>query len=201
MPEVAPMLMVEVEVGEVEAGLRGGLLGCPSCAGVLAPWGFARERAVRGFEGGLLVLRPRRARCRGCERTHVLLPDACFLRRQYEADVIGAAFERNARGEGYRRIACELGVPVDTVRSWLRRLRERAEAIRSHFVRFAYAIDPELEPITGAGSLSACAVEAIGVAARAWVLRFGGRGAWRLASWMSGGLLIATPGSLFPAVA
>ena len=65
MPEVAPVLMVEIDVPGVERDLRAGLLCCPSCAGALAPWGWARRRCVRSLErGALLALRPRRARCR-----------------------------------------------------------------------------------------------------------------------------------------
>lgn len=201
MPEVAPVLMVEMDVLEVERDLRAGLLYCPSCAGVLRPWGWARRRCVRSAErGALLALRPRRARCRGCRGTHVLLGDACLLRRQYEVVVIGAALELKMSGLGYRRIAVQLGVPADTVRSWLRRFRDRSGAIRSHFVRWAHAVDPELGSIAPAGSPFAEAIGAIGVAAGAWVRRFGARGLWRLVSWLSGGLLLATRVAPFPAV-
>lgn len=201
MPEVAPVLMVEIDVPGVERDLRAGLLCCPSCAGALAPWGWARRRCVRSVErGALLALRPRRARCRGCGGTHVLLWDACLLRRQYEAAVIGAVLEGKLSGLGYRRIACALGVPADTVRSWLRRFRDRSGMIRSHFVCWAHAVDPELGSIAPAGSLFAEALSAIGVAVGAWVRRFGARGFWRLVSWLSGGLLLATRVAPFPAV-
>jgi Domain of unknown function (DUF6431)/Homeodomain-like domain len=201
MPEVAPVLMVEIGVPEVERDLRAGVLCCPSCAGALGPWGWARRRCVRSAErGALLALRPRRARCRGCGGTHVLLPDVCLLRRQYEAAVIGAALEAKMSGLGYRRIAVQLGVPADTVRSWLRRFRDRSQMIRSHFVRWAHAVDPELGSISPAGSRFAEAIGAIGVAAGAWVRRFGRRGLWRLVSWLSGGLLLATRVAPFPAV-
>jgi Activator of Hsp90 ATPase homolog 1-like protein/Domain of unknown function (DUF6431) len=90
MPEVAPMLIVCAEVALVEVELVGGLLACPSCPGVLGPWGHARERVLR-CRSGDCWLRPRRARCRGCAGTHVLLPDVCLLRRQDEVSVIGAA--------------------------------------------------------------------------------------------------------------
>ncbi len=201
MPEVAPVLMVEMDVPRVESDLRAGSLCCPLCAGALGPWGWARRRCVRSLErGALLVLRPRRARCRSCGGTHVLLGDACLLRRQYEVGVIGAVLEARLSGLGYRRIAVQIGVPADTVRSWLRRFRDRSGAIRSHFVRFAHAVDPELGSIAPAGSLFAEAISAIGVAAGAWVRRFGARGLWRLVSWLSGGLLLATRVAPFPAV-
>jgi hypothetical protein len=66
------MLIVGTELVLVEAELVGGLLGCPSCRGVLGPWGHARERVLRCRSGDRL-LRPRRARCRGCAGTHVSL--------------------------------------------------------------------------------------------------------------------------------
>jgi hypothetical protein len=125
-----------------------------------------------------------------------------LLRRQYEAAVIGAAIVARAAGCcGYRRIARELGVPVRTVRRWLRRFACNAEAIRGHFTRWAFALDPELAPILPAGSLFDDALEAIGVAVRAWVLRLGrDRAVWSLVAFLSGGLLLATRGDLFPAV-
>jgi len=198
------MLMVFAEVAMVEAELVGGGLGCPSCVGgVLAPWGFARRRSIRLRGDATVSLRPRRSKCRACTRTHVLLPDLCLLRRQYEAAVIGAVIEARAAGCcGYRRIAGELGVPVRTVRRWLGRFLGNAEAIRSLFTRWAFALDPELAPIVPAGGLFEDALEAIGVAVRAWVLRLGhDRAVWSVVALLSGGLLLATRGDLFPVVA
>jgi hypothetical protein len=201
MPEVAPMLMVGAEEAKVESELVGGCLACPSCAGALAPWGFARTRSVRLRWGGPLVLRPRRAKCRACTRTHVLLADLCLLRRQYEAAVIGAVIEARARRCGYRRIAVWLGVPVRTIRRWLGRFADNAEAVRAHFTRWAFALDPQLGPIAPAGSAFDDALEAIGVAVSAWVRRLGQRSVWGLAAFLSGGCLLATRSDLFPAVA
>ena len=144
------------------------------------------------------MLRPRRARCRGCLGTHVLLPDAVLLRRQDEVSVIGAAIVAMVGGEGYRRIASRLGVHADTVRGWLRRFRERVELIRAHFTRCAVALDPELGAVLPAGSGVADALEAIAVAARAWVLRFGPGDPWRVACRLSGGLLLATRAPAYP---
>lgn len=186
------MLMVCAEVALVETELVGGLLGCPSCRGVLGPWGHARERVLR-CRSGDRWLRPRRARCRGCAGTHVLLPEIALLRRQDEVSVIGAAIVASVvAGEGYRRIAGRLGVPADTVRGWLRRFRERAELLRSHFTRCAVVLDSELGAVMPAGSGVADAVEVIAIAGRAWVLRFGLADPWRVASWLSGGELLAT---------
>jgi len=183
------MLIVCVEEARVEAELVGGLLGCPSCRGVLGPWGWARARVLRCSAGDWLLV-PRRARCRGCAGTHVLLPDMALLRRQDEVSVIGAAIEAKAAGEGYRRIAGRLGVHAATVRGWLRRFAERADQIRTYFTRWALVLDPELGPVLPAGSGIADALEAIAVAGRAWVLRFGRGDPWRIASVLSGGVLL-----------
>jgi hypothetical protein len=74
--------------------LLGRQLTCPGCTGVLAPWGFARPRGVRGVGS----LRPRRARCLGCLVTHVLLPVTVLLRRADAVEVIGAALTARAAG-------------------------------------------------------------------------------------------------------
>lgn len=184
------MRIVGAEVAVVEVELVGGLLGCPSCRGVLAPWGHARERVLRCREGDRR-LRPRRARCRGCRRTHVLLPQVVLVRRQDGVVVIGAAIEAKVLGgQGFRRIAGRLGASPVTVRGWLRRFAERAGLIRAHFTRCAVALDPELGPVLPAGDGVADALEAIAVAVRAWVLRFGPADRWPLVSWLSGGLLL-----------
>ena len=67
------VMAMSAEQVVVEADLVAGRLCCPVCDGPLAPWGFARERTVRLLDETRL-LRPRRACCRRCERTHVLLP-------------------------------------------------------------------------------------------------------------------------------
>jgi hypothetical protein len=186
------MLIVGTELVVVEAELVGGRLGCRSCRGVLGPWGYARERVLRCRAGGRL-LRPRRARCRGCLGTHVLLPQLAFSRRQDEVAVIGEAIEAKVAGEGFRPIAARLGACAETVRGWLRRFAGRAEEIRAHFTRCAVALDPELGPVLPAGGGVADALEAIALTARAWVLRFGPAepaGPWEIASRFSGGRLL-----------
>jgi len=191
-----PMLIVCAEEAQVEAELVGGLLGCPSCREVLGPWGHARERVLRCRSGDRLLV-PRRARCRGCAGTHVLLPEVVLLRRRDEVGVIGEAIEANVAGEGCRPIASRLGVPADTVRGWLRRFVERAELVRVLFTRRAVALDPELGPVLPACSVVADALEAVAVAARAWVLRFGPRPVWQIVSRLSaGGLLSRNTSSL-----
>lgn len=185
------MLSVCADEALVEAELVGGRLGCPSCRGVLGPWGHARERVLR-CRAGDRRLRPRRARCRECAGTHVLLPDLALLRRQDEVSVVGQAIEAKVAGMAYRRIASGLGVYADTVRGWLRRFTERAELIRAHFTRLAVALDPELGAVLPAGGGIADALEALAVAVRAWVLRFGPGDPWQVASRLCGGMLLAT---------
>jgi Helix-turn-helix domain len=190
------MLIVCAEPARVESVLVAGGLSCPSCRGVLGPWGHARERVLR-CSWGARLLRPRRGRCRGCAGTHVLLADVALGRRQDEVAVIGAAIEASVAGEGYRRIAARLGAYPDTVRGWLRRFGERADQIRAHLTRCAVVLDPELGAVGPAGSDVADALEAIAVAARAWVLRFGPGDPWRIASVLSGGVLLATRASAY----
>jgi len=188
------MVMV-FDQGRVEAELVGGRLRCP-CGEELGPWGHARERLVRGVGR----LRPRRARCRGCRQTHVLLPQGCLLRRRDTVAVIGAALAAKATGTGHRPIAGRLGVPKDTVRGWLRRFARDAEAVRSHFLRWAFALDRELGPVLPAGSVFADAVGAMAIAARAFVLRFGPREVWPVVAWLSGGVLLCHTSCPFPAI-
>jgi hypothetical protein len=193
------MLIVCAEQARVEAELVSGALSCPSCRGRLGPWGHARARVVR-CAAGALSLRPRRGRCRGCAGTHVLVPDLCLLRRRDEVAVIGRAIEAKVAGVGHRRIAERLGVPKDTVRGWLRSFIARAGQVRAHFSRWVVVLDPQLGPVMPAGSGVADALEAIAIAARAWVLRFGPGEPWRLAAALSGGVLLCNTSSPFPPV-
>ena len=106
-----------------ERDLNAGRLRCPSCGGVLRPWGNARTRTIRFGSGVARAVRPRRARCGTCGATHVLLPDWMLLRRAYAAPVIWSALAAHARGVGYRRIALRLRLPATTIRDWFRAFR------------------------------------------------------------------------------
>src|SRR5262249_58951264 len=75
------VLTVGKDGADVERRLAEGLLACPGCSGRLAGWGHARSRVIRGESGVGWRLRPRRAVCRGCGRTHVLLPVSVLARR------------------------------------------------------------------------------------------------------------------------
>jgi hypothetical protein len=63
----------------------------------------------------------------------VLLPVGVLIRRRDEVGVVGDALLRSAVGQGYRRIAWALELPVSTVRGWIRRLRSQVEQVRVVF--------------------------------------------------------------------
>ena len=125
------MVTVEVDPVRVESRLAAGEIGCPGAVGVLAGWGYARARRIAGLAD---PVRPRRARCRACAVTHVLLPVTVLLRRAYAAELVWAALVPAPSGWGHRRIGAELGVPAATVRGWLRRAADRLEAVRNWFL-------------------------------------------------------------------
>jgi hypothetical protein len=166
------MVTVEADVDQVECRLAAGGLSCPSCGGVLAGWGRARPRQLRG-PGGPVELCPRRARCTGCRVTHVLLPVTALLRRADTAAVIVSALAAKAtRRAGFRRIAADLARPAETVRGWLRRFAERAEAVRSVFTVWLRAVDPDPVMPDAADGRVADAVTVIAAVATAITHRF-----------------------------
>ena len=120
--------MASAEKAGVEAELVDMRLAARRVGRCWGVWARAAESAARWV--GDRWLRPRRARCRGCAGTRVLLPDVALLRRQDEVMMIGAAIRAHVGGEGHRRIAARLGVPAGTVRGWLRRFAQRAELVR-----------------------------------------------------------------------
>ena len=183
--------MVDPARVDVEMMLTSGGLRCPDCAGVLRPWGYARERVVRRLRGLLARIRPRRSSCRACRRTHVLLPVSVLLRRADCVETIGAALSAKAAGLGFRPIATSLGVPEATVRGWLRRFTTHAARWRVFFTKLVMDLDPEPEPIQSRGSGFGDAVEVIGLAAAAVVRRFGPRPAWQFVAAACAGQLLA----------
>ena len=188
------MLVFAMTEERLEAALDGGRLVCPACAGRLSPWGFARWREVR-MRHGTRSVRPRRACCGGCGATHVLCPSWSVPRRRDGAEVIGEALLLAAGGERHRRIARRLDRPPGTVRGWLRAGRSRAESLRACATRLLVAVDHEPVAVTPAASRLGDAVEAMMLAVRAWVLRFGphGLGPWEHAVCLTGGLLYGRP--------
>ena len=188
------MLTVEGCAESVERRLAAGELCCPCCAGVLGGWGHARERVLRGPGGRLRRLRPRRARCRSCRVTHVLLAVFALVRRADTAAVIGAALAAAARGGGFRSVAAGLGLPPSTVRGWLRRFCGRAGPVRVFFTALAAAAGPDPVMPAAASSPVADAVAAIAGAALAVRARWPQLGevpVWQAAVAASGGMLLA----------
>jgi transposase-like protein len=192
------MLTVGNDAAAVECRLREGRLDCPVCGGRLAGWGHGRARVVRLGGGTGWRVRPRRAICGGCGRTHVLLPAGMLARRADSAAVIGAALAGAAAGLGHRTIAARLGVAAATVRGWLRRFAARAGPLRSAFTALACALDADPLLPGPSGSATADAVAAITAAAvaaaRRWDVLASALSPWELASAVtSGGLL--SPGT------
>jgi transposase-like protein len=143
------MVTVEVDLVRVESRLSAGEIDCPTCRdGVLGGWGYARVRQIQGLND---PVRPRRARCRACAVTHVLLPVTVLLRRAYAAERIWAALTARVEGLGHRRIGVRLGVPAATVRGWLRRVGSRLETIRVWFLQVAVTagVDVAIPDTTG----------------------------------------------------
>jgi hypothetical protein len=136
---------------------------------------------------------PRRARCRGCGRTHVLLPAWCLARRADAGEVIGRALEAKASGSGHRVIAVLLGRPASTVRGWLRAFGARAEQVRSVFTALAasLAADPPLPAPAGSAAADAVAAVAAAAAAAARVPGVGTLARWELGAAVTCGLLLA----------
>lgn len=182
----------------VESQLLGGELGCPWCAGVLGPWGWARPRVVRAGDVRLRVV-PRRARCRVCRATQVLLPATLLLRRADVVLVIGRALVLHVGGWAKRGIAALLGVARSTVRGWLARFAARAEVLRAHFTRWALWLEPawtRLEPHGWPVGDALAALLAAGEAARRG---HGSAGVWQFASTATGGRLLCNTSAPFPA--
>ena len=98
-----------------------------------------------------MALRPRRARCRTCRVTHVLLPAVVAPRRADTTAVIGSALQASARGTGYRRIAAQLERPLSTVRRWIRAVRDpdHVEWLRAQGVGWLARVDRDVIGVSG----------------------------------------------------
>jgi hypothetical protein len=169
-------MTIVLEAGQsVDALLAAGAAGCPSCSGRLRSWGRARRRVVRG-PSGEWGHRPPRVRCSRCGVTHVVLPPDVLVRRRDAVVVVGRAWRLAAAGAGVRRVAAAVGVPMETVRAWLRSLRAQAATAGCGG-----------QPPGGALSRALADLEAqagaAGVAA-------GGDDLWRFAAHRSQGLLL-----------
>jgi hypothetical protein len=126
--------------------------------------------------------------------THVLLPVFGLARRADLAEVIGAALVAKAKGISVRAIAAWLGRPQDTVRGWLRRFAERAEAVRVVFTVLLVDCGPDPVMPTPTRSPVADAVAVIVGAAGAVAARWPVLGVvspWLVVSAVTGGRLLA----------
>lgn len=191
------MLTVSVDLVVVESQLAAGELSCP-CSGVLAPWGYARQRTVVGGDRVGRV-RPRRSRCQACLVTHVLLPAGLLLRRAHVVELIGRVLELAALGVSARRIAVTVGVARSTVRGWIDRLRHRGDVLSRHFTAWLLWLAPSTSRIDPVGSLVADAVAAVTAAGMVAVDALAVGSVWQFASAATGGRLLANTSSPFPA--
>jgi len=195
------LLTVGNSAAVAEELLVNGRLSCPGCGGRLGGWGHAVLRQV--FTAGRLAVkvRPRRARCRACGATHVLLPAWLLSRRCDGTAVIGDMLARAARGQGFRSIAAASGVPEDTVRDRLRRFRCSAGRVREFFTRLAGVLAVDPVPLEPAGSVLGDAVVAVAAAAAAAAGRWPALAVsgWGLASVVTMGSLLS-PAVVFRAV-
>lgn len=145
----------------VEARLAAGVLRCPCCGGRLARWGWALPRVVMMLAGER-EFRPRRSRCSGCGRTHVLLPADLWSRRRYGAAVIMLVLVLAVRAAAAGRVparpwvtVCGGGrrlVPASTARSWRSRFAARAGVLRQALTRVLALADSSAGEFVPAGS-------------------------------------------------
>lgn len=168
------MLLV-LDPATTAAELAAGALPCREngCDGVLGPWGHARTRRLRVGPGRTEAHTPRRARCRACGRTHVLVPARSFPRRPDTVETVGAALVAAVSGLGYRRVAEQIRVPATTVRGWLQRARANSETIRVNATIAGHALDPMAAKIDPTGTPLGDMVEAVGRAVAAHIRRTG----------------------------
>lgn len=175
--------------------LSAGRLSCPAgCGAALRPHGHGRARTLRGPGSMRITVAPRRARCRGCRQTHVLLPAGFVARRADTTEVIGTALVAKAHGVGARRIAEQLGRPVSTVRRWLRGTEEaHADRLYRQGVEAAMRIEPGLLAGTGAAQPSrlATALNLLAGVALAYRTRLSLTDPpWTLIGFLTGGRLL-----------
>ena len=163
---------------------------CPSCAGPLVFWSGYR-RHVRACGRCRKIFVPR-LRCGGCRVTHALLPAFVLAWRLDAAEAVGTVITAVAGGAcGVRPAAARLGVPYATARGWCRRFAARAPELGVAFA--ALAVELGGEPVRPAAEPGRFALAAIGAAfgAACALPGWAGLGAWRFASAVTGGRLIA----------
>lgn len=127
-----PLMLLILDSSTAAADLTGGRHACTKngCGGVLGPLGLRPDPSPPVGAGATQPHTPRRARCRSCSRTHVLVPKCSYPRRPDSTETVGTALLAAAGGLGHRRVAAHVGLLVTTVRGWLRRARANSETIQ-----------------------------------------------------------------------
>jgi hypothetical protein len=138
------------------------------------PWGWARQRQLRGDPASRH--RPRRARCRTCHRTQVLVWALSYPRRPDSIETVATVLLAAARGIGHRPASATVGLPSTTVRGWIRRARVNAETVRCHATVLVHAFDPVAHPLEPTGSPLGDMLDAVGRAVTAAFCRLGPTG-------------------------
>ena len=163
---------------------------CPLCGEPVMCWsGYWRHVRAGGRCRKIFVPR---VRCAPCGVSHALLPAFVLAWRLDTAETIGGVIAEVAgRGCGVRPAAEHAGVPHTTARGWVRRFCGRAGELGVAFAALAVELGGEaIRPAGQAGRFAVAAISAAFEAAAGlpgW-LRLG---AWRFASAVSGGKLIA----------
>ena len=162
---------------------------CPLCGTRLTGWSGYRRWLRDGSEQHIWI---RRGRCAACRRTHALLPDFVHARRLDSVDVIGAALERSIGGQGMRRLAAGMDVPVSTARDWRRRHRARAPALLALFAELAVRLGDDLADLPAAVEAAVLAALAAAWSRARDRLPDGIGGMWRFWDVVCGGRALGT---------
>lgn len=191
-------MMLTDDLTATTAALVAGELACHrvGCGGRLGPWGYARPRVLRLGAGRSEAHTPRRARCRSCGGTEVVISARSYPRRVDTVETVGRALLAAVGGLGHRAVARQVRLPATTVRDWLRRARVNAEAVRVDATVAVYRLDPMAAPLNPTGSALGDMVDAVGRAVAASILRLGPSSAsrWQLALMLTrAGILAKTP--------
>ena len=108
---------------------------CPDCGHTgLIFWGKRKRFATDGKNSYSLFVR--RVRCKGCDKTHTVLPAFLLKNQTYVVElIVSALFLVFVEGQGSRTAAKNLLVARSTIRRWISRFKTSAA---SHYRRFLY---------------------------------------------------------------
>ena len=167
---------------------------CPSCLVPVVFWsGYWRH--VRWQERERKIFVPR-VRCRGCGVTHALLPAFVLARRLDAAESAGAVISQVTGGVcGVRPAAAAAGVPYTTARDWVRRFAARAGELAVSFSALCVELGGEVVRLQPGRCRFAVTAIAAAFTAAAGLPGWTALGAWRFASAVTGGSLLAANAS------